>query len=366
MARMENQGFLFIPDISGFTRFVTQTEIEHSRLIIQELLELLINANQLGLEVSEIEGDAILFFRFGAPPSLEDIYRQVEKMFSVFHRSLVVYDHHKYCQCRACVSAIELSLKIITHYGEFASYSVKNFNKLIGKDVIVAHQLLKNEIEQHEYWLVTKDLLQDNQLAGFEQWMRWNRSVKKTEIGEIVFHYTQLSPLKEEITLEPLSDPGINDKIKMFSVSREYDVELVPLFRAVGDFSYRNRWQEGVKSVEGISHFLPRVGMRCSCVTDKGTTIIYANSYYFRSDRIEFSETDENRKTATFYTVEKIEDHKTRLTIDLYMQKKLIPRITFRIAGKGKAMDAFQRSLQRLDALVKEIAPEILRSSKPQ
>ena len=45
---MENKGLLFIPDISGFTRFVNETEIEHSRLIIQELLELLINANQIG------------------------------------------------------------------------------------------------------------------------------------------------------------------------------------------------------------------------------------------------------------------------------------------------------------------------------
>ena len=58
---MENKGLIFIPDISGFTRFVNEMEIDHSRLIIQELLEILINANQLGLVVSEIEGDAIYF-----------------------------------------------------------------------------------------------------------------------------------------------------------------------------------------------------------------------------------------------------------------------------------------------------------------
>lgn len=50
-----------MPDISGFTRFVNEVEIEHSRLVIQELLEILVNANEIGLEVSEIEGDAILF-----------------------------------------------------------------------------------------------------------------------------------------------------------------------------------------------------------------------------------------------------------------------------------------------------------------
>jgi len=69
---MENKGLLFIPDISGFTRFINETEIDHSRLIIQELLELLINANDVGLEISEIEGDAILFYKFGETPQLEN------------------------------------------------------------------------------------------------------------------------------------------------------------------------------------------------------------------------------------------------------------------------------------------------------
>ena len=30
---MENRGLLFIPDISGFSRFVNAVEIEHSRFI---------------------------------------------------------------------------------------------------------------------------------------------------------------------------------------------------------------------------------------------------------------------------------------------------------------------------------------------
>src|SRR6476469_9257748 len=108
---MENKGLLFIPDISGFTRFVNETEIDHSRLIIQELLELLINANQIGLEVSEIEGDAILFYKFGEAPDLEELYKQVAKMFCEFHKHLVVYDNRRFCQCKACISAANLSLK---------------------------------------------------------------------------------------------------------------------------------------------------------------------------------------------------------------------------------------------------------------
>src|ERR1700755_2795044 len=112
---MENKGLLFIPDISGFTKFVNETEIGHSRLIIQELLETLINTNEIGLEISEIEGDAILFYKFGEVPDLATLYKQVEKMFCEFHKHLIAYEHSRFCQCTACRSAISLTLKVISH-----------------------------------------------------------------------------------------------------------------------------------------------------------------------------------------------------------------------------------------------------------
>ena len=67
-----NSTFLFIPDISGFTEFVNKTKIDHSKHIITELLEIIINSDQLGLTVSEIEGVAVLFYRENVP-DLKDI-----------------------------------------------------------------------------------------------------------------------------------------------------------------------------------------------------------------------------------------------------------------------------------------------------
>ncbi len=46
---------LFIPDISGYTQFVQNTEIEHSQHVIAELLEVMINANTQNLQLAEIE-----------------------------------------------------------------------------------------------------------------------------------------------------------------------------------------------------------------------------------------------------------------------------------------------------------------------
>jgi len=353
---MENKGLLFIPDISGFTRFVNETEIEHSRLIIQELLEILINANQMGLEVSEIEGDAILFFKFGESPGLKELYDQVEKMFCTFHCHLIAYDQRRFCQCKACISAIDLTLKIITHYGEFTGYNVKNFNKLIGKDIIVAHQLLKNDIEQHEYWLITKNLVQDNPPAGFAQWMKWNSSAKQTESGEIFFHYTQLSPLKNEITPEAFPQLELSRKVKVISLSKEYETDIITLFHATGDFNYRSRWQEGVKTVEEIGHFLPRVGMRCRCIMENGEIIIiYASGYSYSSEKIEFSETDEKKESSTYYLLEKTDNNKTKLTLDFYLTKNIAGQILFRLMKKKKMEDSFKKSLLNIKELVKEI-----------
>lgn len=351
---MANKGLLFIPDISGFTRFVHSTEIEHSRMIIQELLETLINTNQIGLEISEIEGDAILFYKFGEIPDLKALYKQVERMFCEFHKQLMAYDQTRFCQCKACISAIDLSLKVITHYGEFTGYNVKNFSKLIGKDIIVAHQLLKNDIEQHEYWLLTNSVAEEPPV-GLKQWMHWDSSAKQTENGEIPFHYTQLSQLKNEIEPDPSPQLSVADKVEMLSLSREYATDIITMFHAAGDFNYRAQWQEGVKQVEEINHFLPRVGMRSRFLLDSGQSLIYTSSYAYQHDRIEFSETDEKKTSTTYFLMEKISDDKTRLTLSYHMKKDPVANFLFRLTKKKKIEAAYRQSLLNLDKVVAEI-----------
>ena len=352
---MENRGLLFIPDISGFTRFVNEMEIEHSRHIIQELLEILINANYIGLEISEIEGDAILFYKYGEAPDLKTLYSQVEKMFCEFHRHIASYEYRRLCLCKACRSAIDLSLKVITHYGEFTGYNVRNFNKLIGKDVIVAHQLLKNEIEQHEYWLVTKDLLQNKSLQDFKKWMTWDNSVKKTETGEIPFQYTQLTPLKNELPPEPPLHLELKEKTKMISVSKEYETDINTLFYATGHFEFRNRWQEGVKSVDEVSHILPRVGTKHRCILENGQVIMYTSSFSYSPEKILYAETDEEKKASTYFIFEKISDNRTRFTLDFYLKKSPLLQIMFNLTMKKKMENNFTKSLANLEEFVKEV-----------
>lgn len=78
---MESEALIFIPDISGYTKFITETEAKHSKHIIVELLEVIISANNLGMQISEIEGDAVLYYRKGDPPKIDELILQAKKCF---------------------------------------------------------------------------------------------------------------------------------------------------------------------------------------------------------------------------------------------------------------------------------------------
>ena len=69
MSRSQPVGLLLIPDISGFTQFVSEVEISHSKHIVSELLELLIDSNKLNLDLCEVEGDALFYYKQGDIPA---------------------------------------------------------------------------------------------------------------------------------------------------------------------------------------------------------------------------------------------------------------------------------------------------------
>lgn len=359
---MDNKGLIFIPDISGFTRFINEVEIDHGRHIIQELLEVIINSNEIGLEISEIEGDAILFYKYGEKPDLEVLYKQVEKMFCEFHKHLIAYDHRRFCQCTACAGAIGLTLKVITHYGEFTGYNVKNFSKLIGKDIIIAHQLLKNDIEQHEYWLITDDLAKKKPTANLPGKLDWNKSNKQTETGVIPFEYTQLTHLKNEIPPDPPLNLEIENKTKIISLYKEYDTDILTLLHGVVDFHTRKFWNAYIKDIDQVSNNeLPRLGTSHRCLLEKGHSIMYSSSYSYTPantytpEKIEYSETDDKKTNAVYFTLNKISETRTGLKADFYLRNSPLKVLLFNLVMKKKMERTVRQSMDKLGEFVKEI-----------
>ena len=59
---MAQKGYLVIADISGYTAFVTQVEMEHAEEIMKILLSTLVKKMQSLLTISKLEGDAIFAY----------------------------------------------------------------------------------------------------------------------------------------------------------------------------------------------------------------------------------------------------------------------------------------------------------------
>lgn len=144
------KGMILIPDISGFTKFVEETEFGAGREITRQLLQVIIHYNVLDLKISEIEGDAILFYTDQALTPIQ-IKEQYELMLDRFRDKVRDLSRENGFE-------INLTLKLIAHYGEISTYVIGDFEKLYGKTVIEAHQLLKNSIESKSYLLMTESV----------------------------------------------------------------------------------------------------------------------------------------------------------------------------------------------------------------
>jgi hypothetical protein len=165
---MTDQGFLVLADISGFTAFVTRTELEHGAEVTGALLDTVLRRLAPPLEVQELEGDAV--FAVGPDRQVPDgglLPGLLLDSFSAFktrQRELAGdYD----CRCRACAGVSDLSLKLIAHHGAFVRQTIAGRGRLVGPDVILVHQLLKNPLRADGYLLLTETALRRvGDLAG--------------------------------------------------------------------------------------------------------------------------------------------------------------------------------------------------------
>jgi hypothetical protein len=154
-------GVLVLADISGFTAFVTATELEHGPPIIAELLEEVMRRLSPPLEIQEVEGDAV--FALGPdhavvpPAKLLDVLEDAFVAFKARQREMQADES---CGCNACRKVSSLDLKIVAHHGRFLRQTVGGRSQAAGPDVILAHRLLKNRLMRRgAYLLLTEPAL---------------------------------------------------------------------------------------------------------------------------------------------------------------------------------------------------------------
>lgn len=355
---------LFIPDISGFTRFVHETEITHSQHIIEELLEILIDANEIGLQISEIEGDAILFYREGKPPSAPQLLAQVQRMYVDFHAHLKRYETHRICRCGACCTAINLALKFVIHHGDIAKKKVKEYRKLFGIDVIVAHRLLKNEIPEQEYVLLTDPLVKA--CATWVQvdesaWADVEHAEGTYDFGRIEYCFIALAPLREYVPDPPPGNFGLEGAtVKALEFETIVEASLETVFDVLSDVSIRHEWIPGVQDSSELTGKITRNGSthRCVMAATEDDPFMTSHSFKKQDNLITFVETELRMKLDCVYTLQRIGKKLTRVQRHDYIPKKYFGVLKYKLFEKKPMLQWIEASWENFKAYCARLEEE--------
>lgn len=144
---MTSKGFFIITDISGYTEYLTESELDHAHEILQTLFEAQLKQIKFPLKISGFRGDAIFMYT----PELcfvnpQTFLETLENLYIVFLETLQQMQFNTTCPCRACRNIHKLDLKMCIHYGEYLVQKLGDREELLGADVIVPHRMLKNHV----------------------------------------------------------------------------------------------------------------------------------------------------------------------------------------------------------------------------
>jgi hypothetical protein len=147
---MAEKGYFLITDVTGYTAFMTGSELEHAQDILKSLFNALIDSIKPPLHISNFQGDAILAY---IPEETfqrgQILLETIESIYSGFMRQREVMEYNRSCSCcNACSNLSLLDLKIFIHYGEYMLQDMRGKLELSGPDVIIAHRMMKNRVKE--------------------------------------------------------------------------------------------------------------------------------------------------------------------------------------------------------------------------
>jgi len=153
MQRKTQTGYMVLADISGYTSYVAQTEIEHADLALSYLLETIVEKISNLLTVCQLEGDAV--FAYIEESKLEEaksLLELIDQTYLAFREKELALYAGATCPCRACKALPTLDLKFIVHHGDYLIQNVAGASHLLGTDVNLIHRLAKNHVSQSTGW----------------------------------------------------------------------------------------------------------------------------------------------------------------------------------------------------------------------
>jgi hypothetical protein len=144
---MAEKGFFLITDISGYTSFLSQSELEHAQHIIEELFSCQLKTLDEHFKVSNFQGDAILSYLPLQPDGNGQlIIDNSRALYRAFNEKIAQMKVAPPCHCKACSTIDLLDIKMFLHFGEYLVKRLGEREELMGQDVIIAHRMMKNSV----------------------------------------------------------------------------------------------------------------------------------------------------------------------------------------------------------------------------
>lgn len=317
----------FMPDISGFTKFVNNTEVEHGIHIIAELLELLIDSDTLNLQLVEIEGDALFMFT-SKIPNYKQLLEQTTVMLENFHKHTKSYESKRICNCGSCRTTTNLELKFLAHYGDLAFIKVKNIVKPYGQDVIKIHRLLKNQVPVNEYLLFTNDAYDFYKTQVDETWIKTSETY---DLKSLEYFYKNLESIQKnvQITTDYGNVENIENNIPSIILEKIIDDNAQNIFTYISELKYRHLWDKEVKKIEFDENKVNRIGTQHNCVLNIGNLNFetIANDTSNDYDLVYGESTKDMmfaKNFSYFIKLHRIDENKTNVEVNLFLELNTI------------------------------------------
>lgn len=203
-----HSGFLVISDITGYTMFLSKSELEHAQEILQSLLELLIDYNRPPLIISRTAGDAVISYALGGKAiGGQTFVELMEDTYVAFRRAIEMMVMNNSCQCNACANVSALDLKFFVHHGEFGIQKLGGHDELVGSDVNLLHRLLKNRVKEATgvaaYTLYSAAAIHALGLDGFTDSLT-PHAESYEHLGEVALWVQNMRPVWEQRKAEQI------------------------------------------------------------------------------------------------------------------------------------------------------------------
>ena len=273
MAATPETGFLVLADLTGYTAYLSGSEIEHAPAIAGDLLETIVGRLEPPFRLVKFEGDAAFVFVEDGRADGSLLLDAIEAAYLAFRRRLRSIDQATSCDCNSCRLAPKLDLKLFVHHGAFVWSRIAGRDELAGSDVIVVHRLLKGASAaeaRNGFAMFTAAALDALGLDAAALGLRAGAE-EIEHLGRVdTFTLDLESRWQDESALRRLAIP---DSDLAFDIDAIFAAEPSVIWAYLTSPALRTRWEGPIAITETSTGGRRGVGTTAQCVTGRLATL---------------------------------------------------------------------------------------------